>query len=64
VAANSELRRRLQGEADRRGLTIAFPSLALSTDNAAMIAAAAWPKFLGRHFAPDTLEPTPQLRLG
>ena len=27
-------------------------------------AAAAWPKFLARDFAPDTLEPTPQLRLG
>jgi len=64
VAANSELRRRLQAEADRRGLPIAFPSLALSTDNAAMIAAAAWPKFLAQNFAPDDLGATPQLRLG
>ncbi len=64
VAANSELRRRLQAEADRRGLPIAFPSLALSTDNAAMIAAAAWPKFLAEDFAPDDLGATPQLRLG
>jgi len=64
VAANSELRRRFQAEADRRGLPIAFPSLALSTDNAAMIAAAAWPKFLARDFAPADLGPTPQLRLG
>jgi N6-L-threonylcarbamoyladenine synthase len=64
VAANSELRRRLQAEADRRGLPIAFPSLALSTDNAAMIAAAAWPKFLTQDFAPDDLAATPQLRLG
>jgi N6-L-threonylcarbamoyladenine synthase len=64
VAANSELRRRLSAEASRHHLAIAFPSIALSTDNAAMIAAAAWPKFLARHFAPDTLEPTPQLRLG
>jgi len=64
VAANSELRRRLQSEADRRGLPIAFPSLALSTDNAAMIAAAAWPKFLAHNFAPDDLGATPQLRLG
>jgi N6-L-threonylcarbamoyladenine synthase len=64
VAANSELRRRLQAEADRRGLPIAFPSLALSTDNAAMIAAAAWPKFLTRDFASDDLSATPQLRLG
>lgn len=64
VAANSELRRRFQAEADRRGLPIAFPSLALSTDNAAMIAAAAWPKFLARDFASEELAATPQLRLG
>jgi N6-L-threonylcarbamoyladenine synthase len=64
VAANSELRRRFQAEADRRGLPVAFPSLALSTDNAAMIAAAAWPKFVAGEFAPDTLGATPQLRLG
>ena len=64
VAANSELRRRFQTEAARRGLPIAFPSLALSTDNAAMIAAAAWPKFLARDFASEELAATPQLRLG
>jgi N6-L-threonylcarbamoyladenine synthase len=64
VAANSELRSRFQAEADRRGLPIAFPSLALSTDNAAMIAAAAWPKFLIRDFASASLGATPQLRLG
>jgi len=64
VAANSELRRRFQAEADRRGLPIAFPSLALSTDNAAMIAAAAWPKLVAQDFASDELGATPQLRLG
>jgi N6-L-threonylcarbamoyladenine synthase len=64
VAANSELRRRFQAEADRRGVPIAFPSLALSTDNAAMIAAAAWPKFVAGEFASDELGATPQLRLG
>jgi N6-L-threonylcarbamoyladenine synthase len=64
VAANSELRRLLSTEAARHHLPIAFPTIALSTDNAAMIAAAAWPKFLAHQFAPDTLEPTPQLRLG
>ncbi len=64
VAANSELRRRFQSEAASRGLPLAFPSLALSTDNAAMIAAAAWPKFLARNFAPEDLTATPQLRLG
>ncbi len=64
VAANRELRCRFQAEADRRGLPVAFPSLALSTDNAAMIAAAAWPKFLAGNFAAEDLGATPQLRLG
>jgi N6-L-threonylcarbamoyladenine synthase len=64
VAANSHLRHVFANMATTARLPIAFPSIALSTDNAAMIAAAAWPKFLGRDFAPDTLEPTPQLRLG
>ena len=64
VAANSELRRRITAAAVERGLPIAFPTIALSTDNAAMIAAAAFPKLLSQTFAEDTLEPTPQLRLG
>jgi N6-L-threonylcarbamoyladenine synthase len=64
VAANHELRRRFQAEADKRRLPVAFPSLALSTDNAAMIAAAAWPKFVVEKFAGDDLGATPQLRLG
>jgi N6-L-threonylcarbamoyladenine synthase len=64
VAANRELRRRLTAAADEKGLAVAFPSIALSTDNAAMIAAAAWPKLVAGQFAEDTLEPTPQLRLG
>lgn len=64
VAANSELRRRFTAEAARRGLPAAFPSLALSTDNAAMIAAAAWPRFLAAEFASEDLTATPQLRLG
>src|SRR5579859_4986962 len=44
VAANRELRARFTAEASRRKIHIAFPTLALSTDNAAMIAAAAWPR--------------------
>jgi N6-L-threonylcarbamoyladenine synthase len=64
VAANSELRERFQAEADRRGPPVAFPTLAMSTDNAAMIAAAAWPKFVGEKFAGDGLVAVPQLRLG
>ena len=64
VAANRELRRRFTGEAQRRGLPVDFPTVALSTDNAAMIAAAAWPKFLAEDFAPDSLGAQPQLQLG
>ncbi len=64
VAANRELRQRFLAEANRCGLPVAFPSLALSTDNAAMIAAAAWPKFLAGNFASDSLVATPQLKLG
>src|SRR6266516_7070152 len=51
VAANNELRRTFEQEASREGLPVYFPSRPLSTDNAAMIAAAAYPKFLARDFA-------------
>ncbi len=64
VAANAELRRRFSAEAGLRQLPIAFPSIQLSTDNAAMIAAAAWPKLLAEDFAADDLTAMPQLRLG
>jgi N6-L-threonylcarbamoyladenine synthase len=64
VAANRELRVRFTAEAASRGLPIAFPSLALSTDNAAMIAAAAWPKLAAGEIAPDTLSADPSLALG
>lgn len=64
VAANRELRVRFTAEAAEHGLPIAFPSLSLSTDNAAMIAAAAWPKFAAGEFAPETLTADPALALG
>jgi N6-L-threonylcarbamoyladenine synthase len=50
VAANQELRATFEREAGMQGLPVFFPSLALSTDNAAMIAAAAFPKFLRGDF--------------
>jgi N6-L-threonylcarbamoyladenine synthase len=50
VAANRELRAAFEREAGMQGLPLFFPSRALSTDNAAMIAAAAFPKFLRREF--------------
>ena len=64
VAANRELRQRFTAEAARRWLPVAFPTVALSTDNAAMIAAAAWPKYVAGEFAPDVIGAQPQLALG
>jgi N6-L-threonylcarbamoyladenine synthase len=64
VAANRELRARFTAEAANRGLPVAFPALALATDNAAMIAAAAWPKLLARDFAPPSLSARASLALG
>jgi N6-L-threonylcarbamoyladenine synthase len=52
VAANNELRSRFERDAAMEGLPAYFPSRPLSTDNAAMIAAAAYPKFISRGFAP------------
>ena len=51
VAANSELRRTFEKQAALEGLPVFFPSRKLSTDNAAMIAAAAWPKYQAGEFA-------------
>ena len=64
VAANRELRRRFTQEAAQRGARVAFPTLALSTDNAAMIAAAAWPRFVAGEFAESGLTADPSLALG
>ncbi len=64
VAANRELRERFTAMARRRGVGIAFPTRALSTDNAAMIAAAAWPRFVAGEFAPEDLTADPALALG
>jgi N6-L-threonylcarbamoyladenine synthase len=51
VAANSELRKTFERRGAQEGVPVCFPSRALSTDNAAMIAAAAYPKFLAKDFA-------------
>ena len=63
VAANSELRRSFEREAGNAGLQVFFPSRELSTDNAAMIAAAAYPRLLSRLFAGWDLNAEPVLPL-
>jgi N6-L-threonylcarbamoyladenine synthase len=62
VAANRELRARFVERA--QGLRVLFPSLALSTDNAAMIAAAAWPRLQAGLVATQALSAQPRLQLG
>ena len=51
VAANRELRETFTRQAGQAGMPVYFPSRKLSTDNAAMIAAAAFPKLRARDFA-------------
>ncbi len=63
VAANSELRRRFQSQAAQQGLQVLFPSRKLSTDNAAMIAAAAYPRFLANEFSEPELSADAGLKL-
>jgi N6-L-threonylcarbamoyladenine synthase len=64
VSANHELRARFTAEAAHRGIRVAFPTPSLSTDNAAMIATAAWPRFLAGDFADLSLSADPSLALG
>jgi N6-L-threonylcarbamoyladenine synthase len=63
VAANRELRERFSADAARRGVRVDFPTLAMSTDNAAMIAAAAWGRFQAGEFAKGSLSADPSLAL-
>jgi N6-L-threonylcarbamoyladenine synthase len=63
VAANSQLRATFEDRAKGKGLEVFFPSRALSTDNAAMIAAAAYSRFKAGIFADTSLNADPSLKL-
>jgi N6-L-threonylcarbamoyladenine synthase len=63
VAANSELRASFESKAAAAGVSVFFPSRALSTDNAAMIAAAAYSHLLAGDLASPDLNAEPNLRL-
>lgn len=63
VAANSELRETFERRAAEQGIPAYFPSRPLSTDNAAMIAAAAYPKWVTRDFADAELSAEASLPL-
>ena len=51
VAANSELRKRMTELADKFNVRVSIPPLALTTDNAAMIACYGYFKFLQKEYA-------------
>ena len=63
VSANSLLRRMMQSEADKAGIPLYMPKLNLCTDNAAMIASAAYFRLMKGETAPLTLNAMPALRL-
>ncbi len=63
VAANQELRSTFERRGAEDGLQVYFPSRPLSTDNAAMIAAAAYPKFLTKDFSAMDFSAEANLRL-
>ncbi|PYU48404.1 MAG: tRNA (adenosine(37)-N6)-threonylcarbamoyltransferase complex transferase subunit TsaD [Acidobacteria bacterium] len=63
VAANSQLRAAFEERAKAAGLEVFFPSRALSTDNAAMIAAAAYSRFRAGMLADTSLNADPSLAL-
>ncbi len=63
VSANRLLRRMMQEAADKAGIPLYMPKLNLCTDNAAMIASAAYYRLMKGELAPMTLNAMPALRL-
>ena len=63
VAANRQLRTTFEEHARSAGLSVYFPSMTLSTDNAAMIAAAAYPRLQNQILADLTLNASASLPL-
>ena len=63
VAANSELRGSFESRASEEGVAVYFPSPKLSTDNAAMIAAAAYPRFVAGEFSNAEISADAALKL-
>jgi N6-L-threonylcarbamoyladenine synthase len=64
VAANRELRQAFDSEARRLEIAVFFPSRELSTDNAAMIAAAAFARYSTGERADGGLNAMPNMPLG
>ncbi len=64
VSANTALRERIKKESLGNGIDVYLPSLQLCTDNAAMVAAAGYHRFLKGEFANISLNPKAYLPLG
>jgi len=64
VSANRRLREELDARGRREGVAVFVPPVALSTDNAAMIAAAGLRRFARGELATDRLNAVPSLVLG
>lgn len=64
VAANSRLRERFVEEGEKNGLEVFFPPIILCTDNAAMIASAAYYEYLKGNLSDMYLNANPSLKLG
>lgn len=64
VSANTGLRNRLKQEATARGWTLFVPDFQYCTDNAGMVAMAAWFKWQEQRFAPLDAAPNPRLKIG
>ena len=63
VACNSQLRNTFSAAFTKKGIPVYFPSPILSTDNAAMIAAAGFPKFLARNYSDLSLNADVNLKV-
>ncbi len=63
VAANKLLRERIEEKANKKGLSLSYPSLSLCTDNAAMIGCAAYFAYQNGERADLSLNAVPSLTL-
>ena len=64
VAANTRLREKMTAEGRAAGVRVLFPGRELCTDNAAMIAGAAWHLARKKRFAGLDLRPSAKMKTG
>mgnify|MGYP001178178010 CR=1 FL=1 len=64
VASNTELRRCMKISAEEKGIKVYYPKPVLCTDNAAMIASAAYYEYMKGNISDLSLNAVPSLKLG